>query len=1020
MNDISFDSASNSILIGGNEASILSDDANLNSIEESLSYYKNDLKKIRIKNPNRLIIAQININSLRNKFDIFVQMLSNNVDLLLISETKIDASFPNAQFHITGYTIYRRDRNANGGGLLLYVKDDIPSTMLNIDISHEALYIEINVRKKKWIIGCSYNPKQSLIATHLQEVGKHLDNYLKTYENFLLLGDMNAEPDNQAIVDFCQVYDCKNLIREKTCFKNPQKPSCIDLMITNMPKSFQGSVTIETGLSDFHKLTLSIMKVFYKKQKPNVIKYRDYRNFDNITFMNDVKDKVSHFKNEDQFTNFNLFKNTVFHVFENYAPLKKKYVRANQSPFINRKINKEIMKRTRLRNKFFKTKNESDRNNYNKQRNFCLSLIRKEKRNYFSNINVRNITDNKKFWKTVKPLFTEKVSFQSKITLIEKKYITQEGEDDLEIENVISDDMEVSEVFNDFFVNIVPNLKITEPNVDRNFIETNDQTSDAISKFRNHPSIAKIKSKNSDSCHFSFTAITYISVLEKIENLDIAKASQKTDIPTKILKQNSNYFAKYIFENINYCIENSEFPSDLKLADVIPIYKKNSKSLKDNYRPVSILSNISKVYEKTIYEQLQNYFEIFFSKFQCGFRKGYNAQHCLINLIEKWKLSVDNGGAFGALFTDLSKAFDCLSHELLIAKLDAYGLDKKSLKLVHNYLTNRKQRVNINGSFSSWGEILFGVPQGSILGPLFFNIFICDMFYFLEDYDVANYADDSTPYSAKENSELVINDLENSSSILFNWLKENSMKINTDKSHLLMSGDKQNVAKIDEYYIKSENQQELLGVLIDSNLTFVSHINNLCKKASQKLNALARISSYMNIRKKKILMKSFITSQFGYCPLIWMFHSRALNNKINSIHERALRITYDDKTSTFQQLLEMDHSVSIHQRNLQVLATEMFKVYKEISPDLLNDVFIQSTSKYNLRNDNCFKSRKVRSVYFGTESLSFLGPKIWNQVPSEIKDSENIEIFKRKIKAWSFSECPCRLCKVFIQHVGFI
>ena len=110
------------------------------------------------------------------------------------------------------------------------------------------------------------------------------------------------------------------------------------------------------------------------------------------------------------------------------------------------------------------------------------------------------------------------------------------------------------------------------------------------------------------------------------------------------------------------------------------------------------------------------------------------------------------------------------------------------------------------------------------------------------------------------------------------------MKINTDKSHLLMSGDKQNIAKIDEYYIKSENQKELLGVLIDSNLTFVSHINNLCKKASQKLNALARISSYMNIRKKKVLMKSFITSQFGYCPLIWMFHSRALNNKINSIH----------------------------------------------------------------------------------------------------------------------------------------
>ena len=117
------------------------------------------------------------------------------------------------------------------------------------------------------------------------------------------------------------------------------------------------------------------------------------------------------------------------------------------------------------------------------------------------------------------------------------------------------------------------------------------------------------------------------------------------------------------------------------------------------------------------------------SKYQCAFRRGYNAQHCLITLIEKWKKSVDNGGAFDVLFIDLSKAFDCLPHEILIAKLDAYGFDKNALKLVNSYLTYRKQRVKINGKYSSWSEILFGVPQSSILGPLLFNVFICDMFF---------------------------------------------------------------------------------------------------------------------------------------------------------------------------------------------------------------------------------------------------------------------------------------------------
>ena len=143
---------------------------------------------------------------------------------------------------------------------------------------------------------------------------------------------------------------------------------------------------------------------------------------------------------------------------------------------------------------------------------------------------------------------------------------------------------------------------------------------------------------------------------------------------------------------------------------------------------MSILSNISKIYDRCLYDQIQAFFDSILSKYQCGFRRGFNAQHCLITLIEKWKKSVDNGGVFGALFTDHSKAFDCLSHELLIAKLDAYGFDKSALKLVNRYLSTRKQRVKINDKYSSWNEILFGVPQGLILGPLLFNIFICDMF----------------------------------------------------------------------------------------------------------------------------------------------------------------------------------------------------------------------------------------------------------------------------------------------------
>ena len=212
-------------------------------------------------------------------------------------------------------------------------------------------------------------------------------------------------------------------------------------------------------------------------------------------------------------------------------------------------------------------------------------------------------------------------------------------------------------------------------------------------------------------------------------------------------------------------------------------------------------------------------------------------------MIEKWRESLDQGGAYGALLTDLSKAFDCLPHDLLIANLHAYGLDTKSLKLMLSYLTNRKQRVKINDTYSSWSNILFGVPQGSI-GPLLFNIFICDLFLFLPNFDIANYADDNTPYSANNNIMDILSNLKLQSNILNKWFKDNYMKANPEKYHLLLSAtEERNTLNIEDVCINSSKCEKLLGVNIDSNLTFETHVESLCKKASQKLNALLRATS---------------------------------------------------------------------------------------------------------------------------------------------------------------------------------
>ena len=211
--------------------------------------------------------------------------------------------------------------------------------------------------------------------------------------------------------------------------------------------------------------------------------------------------------------------------------------------------------------------------------------------------------------------------------------------------------------------------------------------------------------------------------------------------------ENCDIISPFVTNIINDCKCKSDFPSALKLADVTPTHKKDERVIKGNYRPVSILPPVSKVFERNMYDQIYSYIDKYLSPFLFGFRKGFSTQHCLMIMINKWNKAMDQGKFAGSLLTDLSKAFDCLNHELLIAKLEAYGFDNESLEYVYSYLSDRKQRTKINISLSEWANITTGVPQGSILGHLLFNIYINDMFYFANKSDLANYADDTTPYT---------------------------------------------------------------------------------------------------------------------------------------------------------------------------------------------------------------------------------------------------------------------------------
>ena len=268
----------------------------------------------------------------------------------------------------------------------------------------------------------------------------------------------------------------------------------------------------------------------------------------------------------------------------------------------------------------------------------------------------------------------------------------------------------------------------------------------------------------------------------------------------------------------------------------------------------------------------------------------------------------------------------------------------------------------------------------------------------------------------------LLKSLEHDTSLAIEWFERNYMKLNKSKCHFLVSGHKFEHLWINVGGTKiwESNAETMLGVQIERNLKFDNHVTTLCKRASRKLSALARLAKILPFHRMRILMKSFFDSQFSYCPLIWMFISRGTNRKINRLHERSLRILYKDDISTFSELLQKDNSVTVHTKNIQQLAIEMYKVRNNISPNFICELFPKSDIAYNMRNTSDFKRPRVNTVFWGTETIRNIGPQIWDLLPLDIKMAPTLNSFKLQVKQWKPNNCPCRLCQPYLPGVGFI
>ena len=387
-------------------------------------------------------------------------------------------------------------------------------------------------------------------------------------------------------------------------------------------------------------------------------------------------------------------------------------------------------------------------------------LCSESKKRHFNNLDVKDVSENKKFWKTIKPFFTEKNKTTNNIILTENNQTVRE-------------DKANCQIFNTYFTNVTKGLKLRQV--------------DESQSFENEERYRLIRENYGGEC-FSFKSISKDDIIEAVKKLPSNKASISNDILISIIKNFATCYCEKLASIFNDCLKENKFPNLMKIAEINPVSEKLDNTSKDNNRPISTLSNFTKHFESILFTQLNGYMQNKFSKFLAGFRKNHSTQNSPLRMIESWKFRLNNGSKVGVIIMDLSKAFHSRNYELLLTKLKACGLDSNSVTYMKSYLTNRLQRCKINNSFSELGKVLNGVPQGSVLGPLLFNIFLNDIFLSLQKCDLANYADDSTLYTSDKSISNVMKSLSHNFTILSKWFYNNFMLLNPDKLSFMLLG----------------------------------------------------------------------------------------------------------------------------------------------------------------------------------------------------------------------------------------
>ena len=716
-------------------------------------------------------LASLNIASLMKHIDELRILLADcPVDVLSINETKLDNSIQDCEVYIPGYEIVRRDRNRNGGGVCFYIRRSITFTMRN-DLKMENLEnLCIEIRKpqsKPFVVVNWYRPPNSPVElfTSFESLIGQIDTENVEY---YLMGDFNcdltdgrhdAQYDNnnaRILSNITNTYGLQQLINEPTRITNSTS-TLIDLIYTNYPERVVCSGVSHCSISDhsliyvYRKLSIGTIA----KDCNNII-YRSFKNFNRDNFRSDIlsQDWNNLSNTQDPNTMWVEWKKTFLSIADKHAPIRSKRVRSKSSPLKTSELKKRMHERNIAKIKAKHSNDPSDWRNFKRTRNTVNSEIKLAKESYYKNAFIQHSGNSRKIWQTINDLTARK---QNKTEIKEIKL------DGVSITNP----SDLSNLFNEHFSTIGPKLANEIPSPSNN---SNATFTEYLI--------------NTDK-RFQFTLRNNAQVLLLLNKLCKSKATGLDKISARLIRECADLISNSITNIFNASLTLGIFPEDWKCAKVTPIFKQGARNELNNYRPISVISVIAKVFERIIYNQLYTYMieNDLMVKHQSGFRSMHSTVMALLEATDTWAYNIDRGNVNAVIFLDLKKAFDTVNYEILLCKLQNYGIHGIAFEWFKSYLENRTQKCFVNGSLSENCSLKCGIPQGTILGPLMFLVFINDLPNCnLSDSQPRMYADDTNlTYAGNDIYALeskLNQDLEN----VNEWLISNKLTLNMTKT----------------------------------------------------------------------------------------------------------------------------------------------------------------------------------------------------------------------------------------------